>query len=205
MKKLGMIICLIGLCYTSWNGWLYWKQLSAVTPIRTELSAEVERVAASKKKTSVSSIPASTYVQYEEGQEIGQLIIPALDREHILYWGTTDTTLDQGLGVYDTPFTSVPSVSEHTAIAGHRDTSFRRLGELENKDLLYLVIEDIMYEYQIRDSWVTDAEDRTVLVQKKEPTLTLTTCYPFQYIGAAPDRYIVQATLTNIQRMQEKQ
>ena len=43
--------------------------------------------------------------------------------------------------------------------------------------------------------WITDAEDRTVIVEKDKPTLTLTTCYPFNYIGDAPDRYIIEASL----------
>lgn len=43
--------------------------------------------------------------------------------------------------------------------------------------------------------WITHADDRTVIVKKEEPTLTLTTCYPFDYIGDAPDRYIIEAKL----------
>lgn len=46
---------------------------------------------------------------------------------------------------------------------------------------------------KINKHWITDAEDRTVIVEKDEPTLT--TCYPFNYIGDAPDRYIIEASL----------
>lgn len=52
-----------------------------------------------------------------------------------------------------------------------------------------------MYTYEIQKMWITHADDRTVIVKKEEPTLTLTTCYPFDYIGDAPDRYIIEAKL----------
>ncbi|TKH84963.1 sortase domain-bontaining protein, partial [Bacillus cereus] len=50
----------------------------------------------------------------------------------------------------------------------------------------------------INKHWITDSEDRTVIVEKSEPTLTLTTCYPFDYIGDAPDRYIIESSLLSI-------
>jgi sortase A len=55
-----------------------------------------------------------------------------------------------------------------------------------------------VYTYQIRKRWITHAEDRTVIVPKKEPILTLTTCYPFDYVGNAPDRYIIQSELIEV-------
>ncbi|PFW66007.1 class D sortase, partial [Bacillus pseudomycoides] len=50
--------------------------------------------------------------------------------------------------------------------------------------------------YEIQKTWITHADDRTVIIKKEEPILTLTTCYPFDYIGDAPDRYIIEAKLT---------
>ncbi|SCL86021.1 LPXTG-site transpeptidase family protein [Bacillus wiedmannii] len=54
--------------------------------------------------------------------------------------------------------------------------------------------------------WITDAEDRTIIVEKDKPTLTLTTCYPFIYIGDAPDRYIIEASLisTTLKEMSQE-
>ncbi|TMW71569.1 class D sortase [Alteribacter natronophilus] len=135
---------------------------------------------------------------YEAGDEVGELIIPQLDRLYEVYWGTDDDTLDQGVGYHEGDFTTPPDGLGHTVLSGHRDTVFRELGELEEGDRLYMEFEDRVYEYQIRDIWITDADDRTVIVDKDRPTLTLTTCYPFNYFGAAPDRYIIQAELTDI-------
>ncbi len=49
---------------------------------------------------------------------------------------------------------------------------------------------------KFKKTWITHADDRTVIIKKEEPILTLTTCYPFNYIGDAPDRYIIEAKLT---------
>lgn len=135
---------------------------------------------------------------YKTGDQVGELIIPKLERIYEVYWGTDDDTLDQGVGYHVSDFTTPPDGLRHTVLSGHRDTVFRKLSELEDGDRLYVRFEEKDYEYQIREIWITDAEDRTVIVNKDIPTLTLTTCYPFDYFGAAPDRYIIQAELISI-------
>ena len=55
--------------------------------------------------------------------------------------------------------------------------------------------ENRLFPYKVKNIWITSKNDRSVIVSKDEPTLTLTTCYPFHYIGSAPKRYIVQGTL----------
>lgn len=135
---------------------------------------------------------------YEKGEQVGELVIPKLERIYEIYWGTDDDTLDQGVGYHDSDFTTPPDGMRHTVLSGHRDTVFRKLGELEDGDRFYMKFEEKEYEYQIRKTWITDADDRTVIVDKETPTLTLTTCYPFEYLGAAPDRYIIQAELIGV-------
>ncbi len=83
----------------------------------------------------------------------------------------------------------------HTVLSGHRDTVFAGLEQLETGDKLIVSYEEQPYTYIIEKIWITDEDDRTVIVEKKEPTLTLTTCYPFTYVGNAPDRYILQGKL----------
>lgn len=93
--------------------------------------------------------------------------------------------------------TTTPAGNGHTVLSGHRDTVFIELGELKENDTLIVEYDNKTYTYQITRHWVTDAEDRTVIVEKDEPILTLTTCYPFDYIGDAPNRYIIEAKLTS--------
>lgn len=137
------------------------------------------------------------YEEYEKGAEIGWLLIPALDMKYPIYWGTDDETLNQGVGYHNGNFTTPPDGHGHTVLSGHRDTVFRGLGELEQGTSMYVHFENIQYEYEIKKTWITDAQDRSVIVGKEEPTLTLTTCYPFNFIGSAPDRYIIEATLVD--------
>lgn len=93
--------------------------------------------------------------------------------------------------------TTTPSGNGHTVLSGHRDTVFTELGQLKENDQLIVEYENKTYTYSINKHWITDAEDRTVIVETNEPTLTLTTCYPFNYIGDAPDRYIIEASLVS--------
>lgn len=98
--------------------------------------------------------------------------------------------------MYVIEWTTVPNLDHgHTVLSGHRDTVFTKLGDLEEGDALTVQYGDQEYRYRIKKTWITDPDDRTVIVKKDKPTLTLTTCYPFHYVGPAPDRYIVQAEL----------
>lgn len=139
-----------------------------------------------------------SYDEYEKGEEIGTLLIPDIDMKYPIYWGTDEDTLTQGVGYHEGDYTTPPDSMKHTVLSGHRDTVFRELGDLEDGAKMYVQFEDVQYEYEIQKTWITDAEDRTVIVSKDEPVLTLTTCYPFNFIGAAPDRYIIEAPLTNV-------
>lgn len=139
-------------------------------------------------------IPASE-VNHQLGSKIAYLIIPKIQKKYSVYWGTDDKVLKKGVGMFVSELTTTPSGNGHTVLSGHRDTVFTELGQLEEDDQLIVEYENKTYSYNISKHWITDSEDRTVIVQKSKPTLTLTTCYPFNYIGDAPERYIVEASL----------
>ncbi|GIN58510.1 class D sortase [Lederbergia ruris] len=202
MKRVAFILILIGLGLIGWNGFQFWQQ--STTSIKNPSFAKsidknwdqtIKKPTLPFTETELVKAARELTPNYEEGQKVGEFIIPKLGTVYPLFWGTSANTLKQGIGMYDTTFTSAPVENRHTAIAGHRDTTFRNLDQLSEGDRLYVTMDQIKYAYQIRKTWVTDAKDRSVLVEKEKPTLTLTTCYPFDYIGQAPDRYIVQAEL----------
>lgn len=105
--------------------------------------------------------------------------------------------MQKGVGLYVSDLTTIPGEDGHTVLSGHRDTVFTGLGELQEKDQLLVDYEGETFIYEITDIWITHEDDRTVIVEKDVSTLTLTTCYPFDFIGYAPDRYIVQAELVS--------
>jgi len=132
---------------------------------------------------------------YNKGQKVANLVIPKLELKYSVYWGTDADTLKRGVGMFVSDLTTAPSGKGHTVLSGHRDTVFTRLGELKTGDKLLVEFDNTLYKYQIKKIWITHKEDRTVIVSKDRPTLTLTTCYPFSMIGKAPDRYIIQAEM----------
>ncbi len=127
-------------------------------------------------------------------EKFGELIIPTLKAVLPVIEGTDPDQLERGVGHY---YNSVlPGEDDNTVLSGHRDTVFRKLGELKINDPLIVKTTAGTFTYRITKTWITDADDRTVIVSHKgNHILTLTTCYPFDWIGSAPQRYIVQAKL----------
>ncbi|UJL45704.1 class D sortase [Virgibacillus sp. NKC19-16] len=198
IRKLSLLLFVIGFIVVAYSGWNYFQATQSVQEIPEK--AEAAAVDTAEKhipeKSEVTVDPSTLNFDIEKGSEIAKLDIPAMDKRFTTYWGADERTLDQGVGMYVSEWTTVPNrEGGHTVLSGHRDTVFTGLDELGQGDTLEVHYDGETFEYEINKTWITDADDRTVIVEKEEPTLTLTTCYPFDYIGYAPDRYIVEATL----------
>lgn len=129
---------------------------------------------------------------FETGDSIGLLYIPRLDREMPIIEGTDEEELAEGVGHYKG--TGFPGENKQILLSGHRDTVFREFGKLENGDEFHIRMENGTFIYEIRDHEIVDANDETVIdYNRKDEYLTVSTCYPFSYIGSAPDRYVVYA------------
>jgi sortase A len=89
----------------------------------------------------------------------------------------------------------IPGVSDNSVLAGHRDSVFRRLGEVKIGDLLTIKSDYGVFVYEVHRIRIVQANDRTVIVPTQNAILTLSTCYPFRFIGNAPKRYVVQSKL----------
>jgi sortase A len=160
--------------------------------VATTRSDYLPVLAAIDSKTATSDLSNQTIFQY--GEYIGNLSIPRLRKSVLVYQGTDAATLRRGAGHYINSV--MPGVADNSVIAGHRDSVFKDFGRLKPGDLLIVTIGRTEYIYKIKSMRIVDAEDRTVIVPTDEATLTLSTCYPFKYIGSAPDRFIVTALLT---------
>jgi sortase A len=124
---------------------------------------------------------------------LGTLAAPALHLSAPVLEGSDDGTLSRGAGhIEDTPFPGEPG---NIGIAGHRDTVFRPLKHAKVGDTLELATADRRYRYTITKTLIVGPDDVYVLDPTTSPTLTLVTCYPFEFIGHAPRRFIVQAEL----------
>ena len=107
--------------------------------------------------------------------------------------GTSDLTLNRGVG--HIPGTALPGEPGNLAITGHRDGFFRPLKDATIGDVIEVQRQSQTDRYVVRKIKVVFPSDTSVLNPTTESTLTLVTCYPFYYVGAAPQRYIIQASL----------
>ena len=122
---------------------------------------------------------------------IGRLDIPRLNLSVMVMEGDDVGTLKTAAG--HLPDTALPWNGGNTAIAGHRVTFFRPLRIIRRGDEIRLISPHGEFVYTVRDTRIVDPDDISVLAPTRTATLTLVTCYPFHYVGAAPKRYIVQA------------
>ena len=188
-KIAGILMFIAGLSIVLINFSSWQESRASITPITEQELQKYESLqpTSTKDEKTVSS-------EYQSGEKVATLIIPKIEQKFTVYWGTDEITLGKGVGMFSSPLTTTPGLG-HTVLSGHRDTVFAGLEKLKTGDKLIVNFEEQSYTYIIEKSWVTDKDDRTVIVEKDEPTLTLTTCYPFTYIGNAPDRYILQGKL----------
>jgi len=129
------------------------------------------------------------------GTWIARLEVPSVTLATTVLEGTDDGTLSRGSGhIEDTPF---PGQTGNVGIAGHRDTVFRPLRHIHLGDEMKLTTADRVYHYKISKTLIVTPDDVYVLDPTAQPTLTLVTCYPFDFIGHAPRRFIVQAALVS--------
>src|SRR5262247_2612535 len=131
------------------------------------------------------------------GSALGRLEIPRLDVSAIVRAGSDARTLRLAIGHIGG--TALPGERGNIGLAAHRDTFFRRLGEIRVNDEVRLVTPEGIFTYRVDTTRIVDPNDTWVLNPTQEPVLTLVTCYPFRYIGSAPQRFIVHAQLTTTQ------
>jgi sortase A len=121
------------------------------------------------------------------------LRIPKIHLEVPVLNGTDEITLNRGVGKI--AGTAAPGEKGNIGIAGHRDSFFRELKDLNQGDAIELETPGGSETYIIDVILITEADDISVLHPRNTQSLTLVTCYPFTYIGPAPRRFVVQATL----------
>jgi sortase A len=126
------------------------------------------------------------------GTVFGKLTIPRLRLSAIVLEGSGNSELMRGPG--HITGTSLPGDGGNVGLAGHRDTFFRPLRFIRSGDEINLTSKDEEYRYQVVSTEIVNPGDVRVLYPTGQETLTLVTCYPFDFVGAAPQRFIVRAT-----------
>jgi sortase A len=105
--------------------------------------------------------------------------------------GTNDWALNRGVGhIADTP---LPGAKGNSGLAGHRDGFFRALKDIRAGETIEIETLHGVSTYRVERTWIVDPEDVSVLDPTTTNSLTLVTCYPFYFVGDAPQRFIVRA------------
>jgi len=199
-SKISLGFIVLGIGCISWSLFSIWTQshyTSYATPIPTTFTSEKIKIKGdinTKVKSDPSLSHKAIYPIYPtKGDNIGSLTIPVLKRKIPVFQGTGGKELTKGAGHF---LQSVlPGESDNCVLSGHRDTVFRQLGDLKMGDQLIVQTSAGTFTYEVSGTRIVHEDDKTVIVPRNHAVLTLTTCYPFNAIGDAPDRYIVSATL----------
>jgi sortase A len=205
MLSLGLLI--LGIGFISWS--LFHILLQSVPSSPTEIispkielasqqNASIDEIITVPEQFSTASMVINKDeilypVRPEEGDTIGTLTIPALDQELPIIHGAGEDELDKGIGHFAQSV--LPGENNNSVLSGHRDTVFRDLGELQIGDQLIVHTSAGTFTYEINNTQIVDKDDKTIITPTDHAVLTVTTCYPFVYVGAAPDRYILSADL----------
>jgi len=128
-----------------------------------------------------------------EGDVVGRLEVSRLGISLMVLQGIEEQTLLTGAG--HVPGTSMPGLEGNVVIAAHRDTFFRRLKGILPGDRVEMVTFRGTYRYIVDSVEIVNPEDTKVMESRAARELTLITCYPFRFVGDAPDRFIVHAKL----------
>lgn len=126
-----------------------------------------------------------------KGSILGRIEISSMGLSVMIMEGTDGRTLRRGVGHISG--TALPGEQGNVAIAGHRDTFFRPLRNIHVDDEITLTTLKGIYRYRVESEKLVEPEDMSVLDNSTDDVLTLVTCYPFYYVGRAPQRFIVRA------------
>ncbi|WP_332698810.1 class D sortase [Halalkalibacter lacteus] len=193
-----------GLLFSSTNafkflkGYLLFKtaQITTEVVVSTDVPFEDEEAKTDEQEEveSAEEKPPSNYPLHPEiGDLMGELYIPKLDATLPIYHGTNEDELEKGVGHF--AGSVLPGENDNAVLSGHRDTVFRQLGDVGENDLLIVTTAAGEFTYKVKRVRIVDEDDRTVIVPKPKATLTVSTCYPFNFVGAAPERYVLVAEL----------
>ncbi|MBU2660250.1 class D sortase [Bacillus cabrialesii] len=171
-------------------GYGVWKVVD--TNQKTAEALEEAKLAAGHPETKKSKEQEAQKASFKPkvGEAVGVLEIPKIDAELPIVEGTDADDLEKGVGHYKESY--YPNENGQIVLSGHRDTVFRRTGELKKGDQLKITLPYGSFQYKIEKMKIVDKNDTSIItLQHREEELILTTCYPFSYIGNAPKRYII--------------
>ncbi len=175
----------------------YWESRSAQSQIAKEWQDTEEPPAPSEGAARAPQIDKERKPLRSRapraGGAVAKLTIPRLDMQLYVVEGTDDRDLKRGPG--HVTGSVLPGADGNCVIAGHRDTHFSTLKNIQDGDEIDLERDGHKYRYRVDGLQVVEPDNTASLRSTKAAVLNLITCYPFHYIGTAPKRFVVHAAL----------
>lgn len=191
MRKTSLLLIVVGVCLMGYTLFTFVPQLFIGSTVS---EAQINKVLAEAKKHPNGDKLILYPVRPKLNQKVGVLIIPKLHAMLPIIEGTNPDELAKGVGHFAQSV--LPGEADNSVLSGHRDTVFRSVGKLKIGDELITKTSAGTFTYKIVKTWIVNENDRTVIVSHKgKHILTLTTCYPLDWIGPAPKRYIIQSIM----------
>jgi sortase A len=163
-----------------------------LTLLQAKLYQEAAANALEKQITAQQQHKVSmSWAAAKEGDDLGRIEIPRLGVKVAILEGATSQTLRLGVGHIEG--TAFPGEPGNIGIAGHRDTYFRALKDIRTDDEIQIQTATGLSSYEVDSVQIVAPGDTGVLAPSAGSSITLVTCYPFYFIGAAPERFIVHA------------
>ncbi len=199
-RKAGTILMVLGMIIVSIAIFQYtdhqMKLKHALAQAEALTEAKSKDAPASIKPLNTTSSPSKSLINRQqfhpkENDVMGLLEIPKIDAKLPIIEGTDEKMLDKGVGHYSPSV--FPSDGEQILLSGHRDTVFRKFSDLEIGDRFIVNMPYGTFEYEMKSSEIVDKDDTSVIRSMGKEVLVVSTCYPFRYVGPAPDRYVIYA------------
>lgn len=178
------VLLVVGICCLAWYG------LATVEAAfyQRHQRAAIQQLIETPVPANPVSVPA---FELRPGGPVGLLEIPRLKLSTPVVEGDDPTALRGAAG--HLPDTPRPWERGNSAIAAHRDGLFRPLQNIRIGDEVLVTTPLGEFRYRVRDTRIVKPTDLSVLKSQAADTLTLITCYPFNYVGSAPKRFVVHA------------
>jgi len=153
------------------------------------LNSHIQQARGARELERLGRNPPATIA---DGTPVGRVEIPKLHLSAVVFQGTSDGILAEGVGHLDA--SAFPGQAGNVVLAAHRDTFFRSLRHIRKGDLVQVSTPYGVRTYAVDSTEVVKPTETSVMARTATPTLTLVTCYPFYYVGHAPKRFIVRAS-----------
>jgi len=177
--RLGSALIIGGAGFLAWYSWTLHEQAAAQRRAKEWL----------RRAPAISRLAPAPSIN--RGDVVGELDIPRLQLSVMIFEGDDAGILRQGAG--HIPGTALPPAGGNIGIAAHRDTYFRPLRLIHANDIITLRTPAGTSEYAVTETRIVRPSDVGVLSRAPGRDMTLVTCYPFFYVGSAPQRFIVHA------------